>query len=226
MSDLIRKTFATCVVRSAEGSGPSTIKFVASTPTPDSYSDVVVQDWITDDFVANPVIPWGHDYSQPPVGRAVRLAVEPVAEAGWESPVLVAEVEFDMDDPVAARIAGKYARGFLSAVSVGFVPGEYQPRSALSADDPQYAKSGYIFRKNRLKEISAVTVPANPDALAVRETMGVARGLPAELDIRAELLRLLRTDAELRAEVEALGVLRGVTVSELDPVASLFGLAS
>jgi hypothetical protein len=199
------------------------MKFIASTPTPDSYNDVVVQDWLTDDFMSNPVIPWGHDYSQPPVGRAVRLGVEDVTEAGWESPVLVCDVEFDMEDEFAARVAGKYQRGFLSAVSVGFVPGEYQPRSMLAADDPLFAKSGYIYRKNRLKEISAVTVPANPDALAVRSTISAVKALPnlTGPDLRAEILRLLRTDEEFRTELEAITLLRG---QNQDAVASIFGL--
>lgn len=224
MSDLIRKTFA-AVVRAPATAGDKvgTMKFIASTPTPDSYNDVVVQDWSFDDFMSNPVIPWGHDYSQPPVGRAVRIGVEAVAEAGWESPVLVCDVEFDMEDEFAARVAGKYQRGFLSAVSVGFVPGEWQPRSALSSDDPLWSNSGYVYRKNRLKEISAVTVPANPDALAVRSTIATVKGIPSLTgpDLRAELLRLLRTDEEFRTELEALPLLRGASA---DPLGMIFGL--
>lgn len=213
--DIIRKTWPTTILRGAnEGKGP--IRFIASSARSDSYDDVVVQDWILDEFKGNPVVPWGHDYLSPPVGRVVGITVEAASDYGHDTPVLLADIEFDEEDPDAAKIASKYRRGFLSAVSVGFAPGERIPRSGLSKDDPLYSTRGMVYRKNVLKEISAVTVPANPDALAMRG------GVPRAASLKAELLRLLRTDAELRAEMEATMFLRSEPTPDWD-ISRMFG---
>jgi HK97 family phage prohead protease len=142
------------------------MRFIASTPKEDSYGDIIIQNWDLSDFETNPVIPWGHDYFSPPIGKAVKVAVEPAE--GFSQPVLQVWIQFDMDDPKAADIAGKYRRGFLNAVSVGFSPLDWQRRYQLDKADPLYSERGTIFRKSKLKEISAVTIPANPEALGQR----------------------------------------------------------
>ena len=134
----------------------------ASTPTSDRYGDVVSAPWQLERYMANPVVVWAHDYSTPPVGRALEVTME--------GPNLVAKIQWDDSDanPLGQTVAHQFRSGFLSAVSVGFQPGEAIRRNALDESHPHYAERGNVFRDNELLEISAVPIPANPEALARR----------------------------------------------------------
>lgn len=148
--------------RPPEDEKPKHTKVIASTDAADRMGDVVDQSWKLDEFRKNPVILFGHDYSQPPVGRAVSVEVRDGR--------LVAEIEWDTGHAMGALVARQFAEGFLNAVSVGFKPGRQVPRSLLDEKDPRYAKGEYgvVFLENTLLEISAVPVPANGEALASR----------------------------------------------------------
>lgn len=103
-------------------------------------------------FENNGVVLWAHDYwTQPPIGRA---------EAFVEKNQLMADVEFDLDDPLGASVDRKYRRGFLNAVSIGF---DFE----LGAVDDAGKVSDW-----ELLEISAVPVPMDPDALLERQKAG------------------------------------------------------
>lgn len=103
-------------------------------------------------FENNGVVLWAHDYwSVPPIGRA---------EAFVEKNQLMADVEFDLDDPLGASVDRKYRKGFLNAVSIGF---DFE----LGAVDDQ----GHVAEWELL-EISAVPVPMDPEALLERQRSG------------------------------------------------------
>ena len=191
-------------VRQHEDTGHTIV--TASTPDVDRYGDIVEAPWRLEHFRANPVIPWGHDYSVPPVGRAVDVEIR--------DGQLEATIEWDSGDhnPLGTLVAAQFAKGMLSTVSVGFYPGESVQRASLQKDDPRHGQRGMVHRDNELLEISAVTIPANPKALAQRgleqvsETALIQRwteqGFRAQL--KDDLMDLLRTDAQVRALLEAL----------------------
>ena len=167
-------------------------RVIASTANPDRYDDVVDQStWKTDRFMRNPVVPWGHDYQIPPVGKVISLSV---VEGS-----LTAEIEWDTSEhnALGRLVAAQFEAGFLSAVSVGFRPGRSIARSQMPKESPHYKEAGYgmVFYDCELLEISAVVVPANADALA-------AKGLPAMKltgpEVKAEILRLLTGDSDVR----------------------------
>lgn len=137
----------------------SRFKFVASTADVDRMGDIVEQSWKLDAFKSNPVILWNHDSARPPIARA--LAVDVVDGQ------LVIDMEFDMQDPFAAEVAGKLQRGFLNAGSVGFFPGQVQYRADLPKNDPRYAENsmGIVASQNELVEFSITPIPANSMAL-------------------------------------------------------------
>jgi hypothetical protein len=60
----------------------------------------------------------------------------------------------------------------MQAVSVGFQPSSSVERSKLPTDHPAHGETGMYFTGNKLLEISAVPVPANGEALALR-SMGL-----------------------------------------------------
>jgi hypothetical protein len=132
---------------------------IGSTPVVDRQGDVVEQDgWDLENFKNNPVIPWAHDYYQPPIARATSVGVS--------DGVLQFVCQFPPEGlyPFADTIWNLYRNQFMFAFSVGFIPEE--PEEGYSWD-------GNTFAKCELLEISAVVVPANPQALALAAKMGV-----------------------------------------------------
>lgn len=135
-----------------------TIEFIGSTAVEDRYGDSIVQaGWELGNFVKNPVVPWGHNYSQPPVAQAT--------EVGLREGNLFFKAKFATADEYAFAdtIFKLYKGGYLRAFSVGFIPLEF---------DGNWA-DGYIFKKCELLEVSCVTVPANPEALVLAFREGV-----------------------------------------------------
>jgi hypothetical protein len=159
----MKQVFRTLVCK-AESATDGTITAIASTPDVDRYGDVVAPSWDLKAFKANPVIMHGHDYEGPVVGKATEI--ELVGEQ------LMMSVKFDESEtnPVGRRLANQYREGFMQAFSVGFAPGKSTERSKLPNDHAAYqAKGGgFYFEENSLLEVSAVAIPANPHALAVR----------------------------------------------------------
>jgi HK97 family phage prohead protease len=125
--------------------------FVASEESKDRMSDVIrVGGWELKNFRKNPVLLFGHNHNLPVIGRVGRVEV-----SGKQ--LLASKAQFDMEDPFAATIAGKYERGFMRAVSVGFRPLDF----AFMNDD----SGGVDFKSQELLELSTVGVPAHPAAL-------------------------------------------------------------
>jgi HK97 family phage prohead protease len=114
---------------------------------------------VIEEFVKNPVILWNHDAYQPPIGKAMWIR--------RKGNQLVAKIKFaatEMADTVYQLFKG----GFLNAFSIRFRPLEGR---APTADDvksnPTWKNARFIFSKWELLEASPVTIPANPDALAI-----------------------------------------------------------
>ena len=159
----MKHVFKTMICK-AEPGNDGTITAVASTPDPDRMDDVVAPSWKLDDFRRSPVIMHAHDYEGPVVGKAVEIDLV--------GDTLMMRVQFDEHEsnPLGQRLANQYREGFMSAFSVGFAPGKVTPRSQLPKDHPAYSEksAGSYMTDNSLLEVSAVAIPANPQALAVR----------------------------------------------------------
>jgi len=141
----------------AEGTG---MEFILSDETPDRMGDIVMSDgWDTANFERNPVALFGHNSSFP-VGTWTNISVKDKALRGH----LVLAPK-----GISARIdeiRGLVEAGVLRAVSVGFRPRESRP---LPGDS-----GGFAFTKNELVEVSLVSIPANPNALAVAKSLHVS----------------------------------------------------
>lgn len=131
------------------------MRFVASTE--DIARDggiIMAEGWQLDAYRENPVFLWAHDYTTLPLGKTM------VSVDGGR---LIADVIFDQADEFARQVEGKYQRGFLNAVSVGWNTLEYADARAL----PEGA--AWMSLKHELLDVSAVPVPADPGALAERQ---------------------------------------------------------
>ena len=138
---------------------------VGSTEDIDRDHDRILADgWDLANFKKNPVIPWAHRYMDPPVAQAVEVYV---ADGRLMfRPKFATREEYDFADTIYRLYKGKYLNAFL----VGFHPIRSE-RVERTINGQK--KSGYDFLENELWEVSACTVPSNPNALAEAKQKGV-----------------------------------------------------
>lgn len=143
------KRIAKAYVEKAEENGILQVA-IASDGVVDRHGESINQEgWNFKNFKKNPVFLWSHNSgvgeARPPIGKVKKLWFEGKGKRSK----LMFQPQFDMEDDFARDIYRKYKDGFLSAFSVGFIP--------LEMEDNTYTKA-------ELLEISAVPIPANPNA--------------------------------------------------------------
>ncbi|WP_338821678.1 phage major capsid protein [Bradyrhizobium septentrionale] len=142
------------------------LEFVLSDETPDRMDDVIMSDgWDLSNFKKNPIALFGHQSSFP-IGKwkNVRVVDKQLRGTLELAPAGIS----DRIDEIRRLIEADILR----AVSVGFRPKESKPRA-----ESDY---GVFFTKSELVETSVVSVPANPNALAVAKALKIS---PATIDL-------------------------------------------
>lgn len=137
----------------AKAVGERTIRFIATDASVDRDREVITSEgWDFKNFKKNPSFLWAHNYSQPPVGKVTRIKFE-------KGTGHLMDVEFaDRETYAFADTIFKlYKGGFLNAVSVGFIVKERVV--------PEDRNTPIKLTKKELLELSAVPVPANPNAI-------------------------------------------------------------
>lgn len=147
-----RLTVTTIAGRTADGEAEITI----STNSVDREQDELLPEGCDlRNYQRNPVVLFGHDSYDLPVGICTSIKVEATGlRAAWR---------WLQNDPRAERVKNAYDQGVLRAASVGFRPLAYEPN----------AHGGYRFTKWELLEWSLVPVPANPDAVRTLKSLGL-----------------------------------------------------
>src|SRR4030095_13748595 len=136
-------------------------EFVLSDDTVERMNDVVSSDgWEITTFRRNPIALFSHraDF---PIGKWNNLRVEKGALRGRLE--LAPKGTSKRIDEIRKPVEG----GILQAVSFGFRPIDHEP---INAKDPF---AGTRFLKQELVETSLVSVPANPNALAVAQHVDI-----------------------------------------------------
>lgn len=136
-------------------------------------------------YLKNPVVLWAHQYRDLPIGRAASIVRE---GNSLKAEILFAPTEF------AGEVYTLYAKGFLRAWSVGFLPLEWE---VLEDKDGKFA--GYHVHSWELVELSAVPVPANPEAL----TVALKKDMVREPQLKKSLLDALNVQSSPRGERES-----------------------
>jgi hypothetical protein len=156
------------------------LDFIASDETLDRYDEVISPEgWDLRHYLQNPVFQNAHNYGDVihTLGRALITEIR--------NRRLFQRIQFATAANPLARIAyGLYQGKFLNAVSVGFLPLEWEDGTKDTAWRRRYLRQ-------ELLEVSAVGIPANPNALA----LGLASGAVAQSDVR-ELAELCRRSLE------------------------------
>jgi HK97 family phage prohead protease len=151
----------------------STLDFIVSDETLDRYNEVIVASgWKLDNYLRNPVFQNSHQYGDIiyTIGRALITEVRTM----HGRKVLFQRVEFATEANPIAKIAYNLYKGkFLNAVSVGFIPMQWEN-----------GEPGHLWQRRyteqELLEVSAVGIPANPNALA----LGLKAGALSKQQIR------------------------------------------
>jgi len=145
---------------SADSPAPAIIDFLASTEALDRYHEIIVPSgWRLEAYRRNPVFQNAHQYGDIifTLGKALITEVRPLGPGG--EVCLFQRVEFAVGANPMARIAyGLYRGKFLNAVSVGFIPLRWEN----GGEEAGYRRR---YLEQELLEVSAVGIPANPEAL-------------------------------------------------------------
>ena len=158
-----------------EGDRSPVLDFISSDETLDRYDEIIVASgWRLENYRRNPVFQNAHQYGDIIFTLGKALVTE-VREGR-----LYQRIEFATEVNPMARIAyGLYRGGFLHAVSVGFIPLRWENGDAEKGFRRKYLEQ-------ELLEVSAVGIPANPNALA----LGLKAGAVEKSDLKdlSELL--------------------------------------
>jgi HK97 family phage prohead protease len=142
------------------------LEFVLSDETPDRMDDVIMSDaWDLASFQKNPIALFNHN-SNAPIGKWTGVRVIDKQLRGHLE--LAPAGTSDRIDEIRKLIDA----GILRAVSVGFRPKESKPRP-----ESDY---GVFFTRAELVETSLVSVPANPNALAIAKSLKIS---PTTIDL-------------------------------------------
>lgn len=135
---------------------------IASTEDVDRDGDIIrASGWKLKNFKKNPVFLWGHDNYSLPIGTVKDVWVE--NEKLMFMPVFATE---EMN-PFADKVYRMFQKKFLRSFSVRFDPLEW---AEIKPDDGKgITRFGREYKKQELLEISAVSIPANPGAVALKE---------------------------------------------------------
>lgn len=158
------------VFKSGKQSSDDPFDFVLSDESVDRMGDVIRADgWDLAAFRKNPIALMGHSHEHI-LGVWENVRVEGKQLLGRLK--LAKPGTSELIDTVRSLIEQR----ILKAVSVGFQPIEAEPRKS---------GGGFDFIKSALHEVSVVSVPANPNALAIAKALSpeVAETLFVQMDI-------------------------------------------
>lgn len=150
-------------VANIRGVEDRTIRFDFSTEDKDRHKTVIYANgWDLENFNKNGIASFQHEaYGNPDPDMIIGSA-----KAWTEQNKLVGDITFETEDvnPLADKLFKKVKNGTLNAVSVGFIEksGHWGDKERSEDEDT------YYFDQVELIEISLVTVPSNPNALAYR----------------------------------------------------------
>ena len=179
------------------------VSYVLSDTSVGRDNHVIAADaWDLKNFLRNPVMPWAHDTSAPPIARWIDIS------SRGQQLVGTAEYADAETYPFADTIFRLVKGGFLNAVSTSWIPKEWK----FSGDRSR--PGGVDFFRVELLEVSQVPVPALPTALVTARDAGIDTGplyqwAERMLDSSPELAVLPRAELErLRRDAAPVSVSR------------------
>jgi len=139
------------------------MQFVLSDDSTDRMGDTIqVAGWDLTAFKENPIALWAHASTRP-IGTWVDVRV--IGQKLMGKLVFAAQGTSTLIDELRSLVEQR----ILKTVSVGFTPLDAEP-----IRDPKGKMTGWNFIKQELLEVSLVSVPANPNAIAIARSMNLS----------------------------------------------------
>lgn len=136
--------------------------FICSTDALDRYGERVEQSsWRIERFLANPVVLFGHNSKELPIGQAKNVGV---IDGALQATLVFAS---ERANPLAERVWQSIKERTLRAVSVGFVPHTVR-------FEKEHDQDVTVLADCELFELSVVPIPANHEALAKMKAKAIA----------------------------------------------------
>lgn len=149
-----------CAVEMTKDTESKKYHAVFSTEAEDRHGEIVYQDFDLKSFKKNPVYLDSHNYD------SIEHIIGKVSPISVKDGKLQGDIEFATMNPKGKLAEEMAAAGFLNTSSIGFIPKVFDDK-------------GNIL-KSELLEISAVSVPANPEATYEKDADVDAPELPVE----------------------------------------------
>ena len=144
------------------------VEFIATKEVVDRDKEIVKVKGISlKEFKKNPVILWSHDRRELPIGKAVQTT-----KSGDELKIKVEFADAEAN-PKADMVYRLVKGGFLSAVSIGFMP-DFDEITYVEPKRGKKNQARRIFNKVELTEMSVVNIGANQDSLATGKSFSDA----------------------------------------------------
>ncbi len=161
----VHRSFAITVKAGSFDEKKRSVRVIASTAAIDSYEEIVEQSWQLERYLANPVVLYGHNRvgflgmgGDPkdtlPIGYATDIGV---VDGQLEATLHFVD---EKANPMGELVWQGFLQGSIRTVSVGFFPHTVR-------EEKRDGKDIYVLADNELYEISAVPIPANPEAVAL-----------------------------------------------------------
>ncbi len=160
-----------------------TVTAILSTPSIDRYGEIILPEAFLkriDRFKRNPVMLANHVTAANTgasgiIGKWIDIGVRKVPGVGQ---ALVGTCRFMEDDELAESWWQRFRQGMAVAFSVGMIIHAWEARPVKQ--DKGETRSVRVYTDVELLEVSAVSVPANQDAVVLAASLGAAgRGVPA-----------------------------------------------
>lgn len=153
------------------------LRFLGTDESEDRDGDIIMASgWDFANYLKNPVFLWCHNYEMLPLGRCVGIQQSP-GTTGTSFDIKFASISElcpdNLDHPsheakFIETVYQAFRNQYLNAVSVGFIGKKFDTRDD-QPDTPQWMR-GSVFTEQELLELSAVSVPSNPNALIQART--------------------------------------------------------
>jgi hypothetical protein len=195
----VRRSFGITIKEGTLNEKKRSVRVIASTSAIDSYDERVEQSFRLERYESNPVVLYGHNR----VGF-LGLGGDPkdTLPIGFATDIEVTdhlEVTLNFVDEKANPMAELVWQGFVQtsirAVSIGFFPHTVREEKHDDRDI-------YVLADNELYEISAVPIPANPEAVALSAERNAERAWLKERAHPTSAARAAQENIEMQLSPE------------------------
>lgn len=176
------------------------VRHVASTTCVDAYGSIILQNFELDEAERNGPLLFSHAWDSPPLGRMLTYdVVRGVTVGGQKRDALIVHSLFadPGDNEAATRVWNLVRSNFMTAVSIGARILELMEiRDEKERKKLGLGRWGFVIKRSRLKELSVVPMPGNPEVAKLSDAAEKKQVELADVQWLREAVRLAAATEE------------------------------